>query len=73
VIIDLTWVYTIAPMLDDVYWPWYHAQWSFFMATKRKKAPKLSRRQRRRIRIQQIIFAFIAIIVIASFLVSLIT
>jgi hypothetical protein len=43
------------------------------MTAKRKKAPKISRRQRRRIRIQQIIFALIAIVVIASFLVSLIT
>ena len=43
------------------------------MAKKRKKAPKTSRRQKRRINFQQIVFAAFAIIVVASFLVSLIT
>jgi hypothetical protein len=42
------------------------------MAAKRKKKPQLSKRQRRRVRIQQIIFAIIAVIVLASFVVSLI-
>ena len=43
------------------------------MAAKRKKSPQLSGHRRRRIRLQQIIFAIIAFIVIASFVVSLIT
>jgi len=43
------------------------------MAKKRKKAPKTSRRKKRRINLQQIVFAVFAIIVVASFLVSLIT
>jgi hypothetical protein len=42
------------------------------MSAKRKKSPQLSRRQRRRIRIQQIIFAVIALVVIASWVISLI-
>ena len=43
------------------------------MAAKRKKAPQISRHRRRQIRLQQIIFAIIAIVVIASFVVSLIS
>jgi hypothetical protein len=36
----------------------------------RKKSPKLSKRQKRNIRIQQIIFVAIALIIIASMIVS---
>jgi hypothetical protein len=43
------------------------------MAAKRKKSPQLSKRQRRHIRVQQIIFVFIALAVIASWVISLIT
>jgi hypothetical protein len=42
------------------------------MSRKGKKATPQSRRQRRNIRIQQIMFAAIAIIIIASFLITLI-
>jgi hypothetical protein len=41
------------------------------MASKKKKTPKISKRQKRRIRLQQILFAFVAIAVIASFVISL--
>jgi len=43
------------------------------MVAKRKKTPQISRHRRRQIRLQQIIFAIIAIVVIASFVVSLIS
>jgi len=62
-----------SPKLDDHQTPWYHAVWSYIMAAKRKKSPQLSGHRRRQIRLQQIIFAIIAFIVIASFVVSLIT
>jgi hypothetical protein len=42
------------------------------MAAKRKKSPQISKRQRRRISIQQIIFVIIALVVIASWVISLI-
>jgi hypothetical protein len=42
------------------------------MAAKRKKSPQISKRQRRRIRLQQIIFVIIALAVIASWVISLI-
>ena len=41
------------------------------MASKKKKTAKISKRQKRRIRLQQILFAFVAIAVIASFVISL--
>lgn len=59
--------------LDYVLWSWYYAVRNPLMAKKRKKAPKISRRKKRRINLQQIVFAVFAIIVVASFLVSLIT
>jgi hypothetical protein len=59
--------------LDYVLWSWYYAVRSLLMAKKRKKTPKTSRRKKRRINLQQIVFVVFAIIVIASFLVSLIT
>ncbi len=43
------------------------------MAKKKKKARQLSQREKRRLRLQQIIFVAIAFIVIASFVVSLIS
>ena len=42
------------------------------MAAKRKKSPQIPGHRRRQIRLQQVIFAIIAIIVIASFVVSMI-
>jgi gluconate kinase len=60
------------PLLDEYRRPWYHAAWSLSMAAKQKKSPQISKRQRRRIRLQQIIFIIIALAVIASWLISLI-
>ena len=37
-----------------------------------KKKPRLSRYERRRVRLQQIAFALIAVLIIASFVVSLV-
>lgn len=50
---------------------WYDWQWTVDMS--RKKAAPLSSRDRRRVRIQQIIFVLFAVIVIASFVISLVT
>jgi len=63
----------ISHKLDGHRRPWYHPTWSIFMAAKRKKSPQISGHQRRQIRLQQIIFAIIAIVVIASFVVSMIS
>jgi hypothetical protein len=42
------------------------------MAKTRKKRPQIDRRKRRRIQFQQLVFAIIAFIIIASFVISLI-
>lgn len=39
---------------------------------KKKKTPQLSRGQRRRMRTQQIIFTIVSLIIIASFLITLV-
>ncbi len=43
------------------------------MAKKRKKKPQISRRQRQRMRLGQILFALVALIMILSFVISLVT
>jgi hypothetical protein len=42
------------------------------MAKKKKKAPQLSKRQRRKMRTQQILMAAIGILIVLSFIISLI-
>jgi cell division protein FtsL len=42
------------------------------MAKKQKKRPQISRRKRRRIQLQQLVFAIIAFVMIATFVISLI-
>lgn len=39
----------------------------------RKKSRQVSKRERRRVRVQQIIFVAVAVVIIASFVLSLIT
>jgi predicted nucleic acid-binding Zn ribbon protein len=40
---------------------------------KKKKLPDISRHERRRLRMRQILFALVAIIVVASFIISLVS
>jgi hypothetical protein len=59
-----------ASQLDSRAAGWYHAGGAHSMA--KRKARELTRFERRRIRTQQVLFGMIAVLVIASFVISLI-